>query len=113
MMKAVKILVAVLIVVGFALVPAFAQDAQPAQPKKPKIEGKININTATAEQIDMLPGLSKKKAQAVVDYRTANGKFKTLDDLAKVQGIKQKTIDRIKDYVIFEGETTLKRKTQP
>jgi len=111
MMKAVRILVAVVVVLAFAITPVFAQDAQPAQPKKPKIEGKLNINTATAEQIDMLPGMSKKKAQAVVDYRTANGKFKTVDDLMKVQGIKQKTVDKIKDYIIFEGETTLKRKS--
>lgn len=110
MMKAVRILVAVMVVLAFAIAPAIAQDAQPAQPKKPKIEGKLNINTATAEQIDMLPGMSKKKAQAVIDYRTANGKFKTVDDLMKVQGIKQKTVDKIKDYIIFEGETTLKRK---
>lgn len=110
MMKTVRMLIGILAVVAFAVVPAFAQEVQPAQPKKPALEGKLNINTATAEQIDMLPGMSRKKAEAVVEYRNTNGKFKTLDDLMKVKGIKQRTIDKIKDYIIFEGQTTLKRK---
>jgi len=110
-LKACSIVVAVMVMIAFAVAPVVAQD-EPAQPKKPAIEGKLNINTATAEQIDMLPGMSKKRAAAVVEYRTKNGNFKTLEDLMKVQGIKQKRIDKIKDYVIFEGETTLKAKKQ-
>ena len=70
--------------------------------------GKININTATADQLAMLPGVSLKKAQGLIDYRTKNGKFKNIEDLQKMPGIKQKKIDKVKDYLIFEGETTLK-----
>jgi competence protein ComEA len=110
MMNVVKKFFVMVILAVVAVAPALAQEAQPATPKKPTLEGKLNINTATVEQIDMLPGMSKKKAEAVVEYRTANGNFKTLEDLMKVKGIKQKTIDRIKDYIIFEGQTTLKRK---
>jgi len=112
-LKACSMVIAVCVMIAFAVVPVLAQEKEEAaQPKKPAIEGKLNINTATAEQIDMLPGMSKRKAAAVVEYRTKNGKFKTLEDLMKVPGIKQKKIDKIKDYVIFEGETTLKAKKQ-
>jgi len=98
--------------------PVLAQQAeQPAKtalfekakkPAKPPVTGKININTATAEQLAMLPGVSMKKAQGLIDYRTKNGKFKDIEDLRKMPGIKQKRIDKVKEYLIFDGETTLK-----
>ncbi|MCX8044954.1 MAG: helix-hairpin-helix domain-containing protein [Desulfobacterota bacterium] len=115
MMVKVRMLITLLVLMAFAAVPVLAQEdeGQPAAPKKPALEGKLNINTATAEQIDMLPGMSKKKAAAVVEYRNAHGKFKTLDDLKNVKGIKDRTIERIKDYVIFDGPTTLKQKDKP
>lgn len=101
--------------------PAFAQQAEqpakpaavekaakPAKPVKPAVTGKININTATAEQLAMLPGVSMRKAQGLIDYRTKNGNFKNIEDLRKMPGIKQKKIDRVANFLIFEGETTLK-----
>ena len=98
--------------------PVLAQQAeQPAKPatsekaKKPAkaaVTGKININTATAEQLAMLPGVSMRKARGLIDYRTKNGNFKNIEDLRKAPGIKQKKIDKVKDYLIFDGETTLK-----
>jgi competence protein ComEA len=111
-LQAFRTLVAVVVMIAFAAVPVLAQEAQPAQPKKTAVEGKLNINTATAEQIDLLPGMSPKKAAAVVEYRTKNGKFKTPEDLMKVPGIKQKKLDKIRDYIVFEGESTLKAKKQ-
>jgi competence protein ComEA len=47
----------------------------------------VNINTATKEQLDGLKGIGPAKAQAIIDYRTKNGPFKTVDDLEKVNGI--------------------------
>lgn len=111
------LIVAVLFV--FTVVPCIAQQAdksvtQPAatektkKPAKAAVTGKININTATAEQLALLPGVSPKKAQGLIDYRTKNGNFKNIEDLRKAPGIKQKKIDKVKDYLIFDGETTLK-----
>lgn len=65
----------------------------------------VNINTADAQKIaDSLVGLGLKKAQAVVDYRTKNGEFKTLEDLNKVPGIGDKTIEKNKADILFSDE---------
>jgi competence protein ComEA len=62
----------------------------------------VNINTADAEKIaDSISGLGLKKAQTIIDYRTKNGEFKTLDDLNKVSGIGDKTIEKIKADILF------------
>lgn len=61
---------------------------------------KININTASAEELDKLPEIGPVKAQAIVDYRKANGKFATPEDVMKVSGIKEGTYAKIKDYIV-------------
>ena len=59
----------------------------------------VNINTATREELDALPGIGPVKSQAIVDYRKANGPFKTPEDIMKVNGIKQGEFDKIKDNI--------------
>jgi competence protein ComEA len=62
----------------------------------------VNINTADVATIaSSLSGLGPKKAQAIVDYRTKNGEFKNLDDVNKVPGIGDKTIEKIKADILF------------
>jgi competence protein ComEA len=64
----------------------------------------IDINTATAAQLDKgLKGIGPKKAAEIVKYREANGPFKSVDDLAKVPGIKGKTLDGIRPLVTVGG----------
>ena len=64
----------------------------------------IDINTATAEQLEKgLKGIGPTKAAEIVKYREANGPFKSVDDLAKVPGIKGKTLDGIKPLVTVGG----------
>jgi len=59
----------------------------------------ININTASAEELDRLPEIGPVKAKAIVDYREANGKFATIEDVMKVSGIKEGTFAKIKDHI--------------
>jgi competence protein ComEA len=56
----------------------------------------LNLNMATQAQIAGLPNMSAVKAKAIVDYRTANGCFKSASDLLKVNGVTQADIDAIK-----------------
>lgn len=57
---------------------------------------KININTASASELEALPGIGPSKAAAIVEYRKQNGPFKTLDDLVNVSGIGDKSLENIK-----------------
>jgi len=69
----------------------------------------LDINSASAEQIASgLKGVGLKKAQAIVDYRNANGKFKSRDDLLKVKGIGQKLLDLNPDNIAFTAEKSAK-----
>ncbi len=67
------------------------------------IAEKININSASIKELSTLPGIGKKKAAAIIAYRTQNGGFSTIDDLKKVEGIGKKTLERIKAHVTTEG----------
>jgi len=59
----------------------------------------INLNSATQAQIAPLPQIGPVKAKAIVDYRTANGCFKSVSDLLKVKGMTQEDVDAIKSLV--------------
>ena len=63
---------------------------------------KININTASAEELDKLPEIGPVKAQAIVEYRKANGPFKSAEDIEKVKGIKEGTFAKIKDFIVVK-----------
>ncbi len=60
----------------------------------------IDINTADAKSLEELKGIGPAKAQAIVDYRTQNGPFKSVDDLQKVPGIKAATVDKNRDLAV-------------
>ena len=61
---------------------------------------KININTASVEELEKLPEIGPVKAQAIVDYRKQNGPFKSPEDIEKVKGIKEGTFAKIRDYIV-------------
>ena len=65
--------------------------------------GRININSATAAELDSLSGIGPAKAQAIVDYRDQNGPFQTVDDLLNVPGIGPKILESIRDQITVVG----------
>lgn len=67
----------------------------------------ININTANQQQLESLNGIGPVKAKAIIDYRTKNGAFKTVDDLKKVSGIGDKTLEKLKKDIIVSGTSTV------
>jgi competence protein ComEA len=70
-------------------VPAKTVQAKPAV-------AVVNINTADVKTLKTLKGMSDKKAQAIVDYRTKNGLFASVDDLTKVKGFGAKSVAKLK-----------------
>lgn len=81
-------------------------DAAPAGPKpkpsKPALTAMLNVNTATAAELELLPGIGPALAGRIVADREANGPFKSVDDLDRVKGIGPKTLDRIHDLCSVE-----------
>ena len=63
-----------------------------------KVTFPVNINTASKKELDALPGIGEVLAQRIIDYRSANGPFSTVDELTKVKGIGAKTLEKLKPY---------------
>lgn len=62
---------------------------------------KVSINHATCEELMTLPGIGESKANSIIKYREENGGFQTLEDLKKIQGIKDGVYSKIVDYIIL------------
>ncbi|MEA2066663.1 MAG: ComEA family DNA-binding protein [Thermotogota bacterium] len=76
---------------------------------KSKIKNElIDINMATTDQLQTLPGIGPEKSQAIIDYRQNSGPFIHIDDLTKVKGIGDATLNNIKDLIYVEETETNK-----
>ena len=65
---------------------------------------KININTANIETLDKIPGVGEATAQAILEYRQANGGFRTLEELLLVPGIGEKKLESMRPYITLEED---------
>ena len=61
--------------------------------------GLVNINTASSEQLQELPGIGEATAEAIIEYREEHGPFRFKKDLMKVSGIGEKTYDELRDLI--------------
>jgi competence protein ComEA len=84
---------------------AFA-DAAPA----PASSSVVNINTADASQLSLLPRVGAKAAQRIIDYRTQHGPFKKTSDLMQVKGFGDKSFKALSAHVSVDGKTSLTSK---
>ena len=73
-----------------------------ATSKEEAKEGKVNINTATVEELKTLKGVGEKKAEAIIEYRKKNGSFKTKEDLMKVRGIGKKLFESFEERIVTQ-----------
>ena len=64
--------------------------------------GKININTASKTQLMTIPGIGEAKASAIIKYREENGLFSSIEDVKKVEGIKDGVFTKMKEYILID-----------
>jgi comEA protein len=69
------------------------------------LTGVVNINTASSEELQLLPGIGPAKARLVIEYRTAHA-FRTIEELARVKGIGPKTVRKLRANLTVRGATT-------
>ena len=74
--------------------------------------GVVNINTADAAQLALLPRVGEKAAERIIEYRTEHGPFKKAADLMQVKGIGAKTFELMSPHVAVSGNTTLSTKVK-
>lgn len=86
---------------------AFAADESAAAPS-----GVVNINTADASQLALLPRVGAAAAKRIIEYRTEHGAFAKSTDLMQVKGFGDKTYERLSSLIVVKGDTTLSAKVQ-
>jgi competence protein ComEA len=85
---------------AFALQPALAEES------KSGFQGVVNVNTASADELQLLPGIGEARAAAIVDIRKARGGFKSVDELTEVKGIGDAMLENLRPHVVLQGKTT-------
>ena len=75
---------------------------------RPASQGVVNVNTATAAQLSLLPGIGLSRAEAIIHARQRRP-FRNVNELVRVRGIGRATLQRLRPYVTVDGETTLRR----
>ena len=74
------------------------------------LEGVVNLNTATVEELARLPRVGESVAARIIEFREQNGSFKQAEDLMNVKGIGPKTFELLKPFLAVDGKTTLHRR---
>jgi competence protein ComEA len=90
-----------------------APDGEPHVAKKSshkELTGKLNLNTATEDQLMLLPAIGPAKAERIVAWRKKNGSFKRIADLRHVKGFGYKSFKKLEPYLDIKGDTTLEAK---
>lgn len=90
--------------------PASSPSHPASSPSRPaSIDGVVNLNTATPEELQLLPGVGEVRAVAIVARRKERGGFKNVDELLDVKGIGEAMLERMRPFVTLTGKTTARR----
>jgi len=87
------------LVIGVGALPAFAASATGSATE---VQSKVNVNKAGVDQLASLPGIGEVTAKAIVEFRQANGPFRTAEDLLQVKGIGEKKLEAIRGLITFQ-----------
>ena len=80
--------------------PSSTASPQPSLKRSAPSDGaRININTATSQELQTLRGVGPAMARRIIEYRQASGRFSTVDDLTNVKGIGEKTVEKLRDSI--------------
>lgn len=74
--------------------------------------GVVNINTASAEALQLLPRVGPSLAGRIIEFREANGPFRTVDEILAVKGIGESSFEKLEPYIVTSGATTLSEKVK-
>lgn len=97
-------------VVGVGLIGGAVHAGEPRA--RVRYTGQVNLNEATAAQLDLLPSVGQKAAERIVAWRQKRP-FKRVDELVRVKGFGRKRMLRLKPYLTLQGETTLQAERVP
>jgi competence protein ComEA len=89
-------------------VPVIARSQDQPAAKPAAAAPSVNLNTATVEQLETLPGIGRKTAELILQYRQKNGPFKKIEELMNVKGIGEKSFLRIKPLLVVTPPRTEK-----
>ena len=84
--------------------------ALPAAAAAGELTGVVNLNTASVEQLTLLPGVGESRARQIVSMRKQKGNFRQVDDLLAVKGIGEASLAKLRAFVRVKGQTTLAEK---
>ena len=99
-----RLLTLILVALAVTAVAGTADSSQPS--------GVVNINTASSEELELLPRVGPALAGRIIEFREANGQFQTVDEILAVKGIGENSFEKLEPFIVISGATTLADKVR-